>query len=187
MTATGFQPTTTYFVNEHKKLVSLAKWLSVRLQARWLWVRIPLQSLKNAYLDNCSYFGYDTRFIRIFSRSNGSVLDKNAIIFGVYNTFSMHADNRKKYILILAKGPTQGLNDTILITEAEYSINFSQQTKKFCLSLYRNGSNMFFVDKVKIYHFKAKSSELNLYPLCLGNFPKYFRAGNMKKIGLSGN
>ena len=99
----------------------------------------------------------------------------------------MHADNRKKYILILAKGPTQGLNDTILITEAEYSISFSQQTKKFCLSLYRNGSNMFFINEVKIYHFKAKSSELNLYPLCLGNCPKYFRAGNMKKIGLSGN
>ena len=25
---------------------SLAKWLSVRLRTKWLWVRIPLQSLK---------------------------------------------------------------------------------------------------------------------------------------------
>ena len=28
------------------KLGSLAKWLSVRLRIKWLWVRIPLQSLK---------------------------------------------------------------------------------------------------------------------------------------------
>ena len=28
------------------KLASLAKWLSVRLRIKWLWVRIPLQSLK---------------------------------------------------------------------------------------------------------------------------------------------
>ena len=25
---------------------SLAKWLSVRLRTKWLWVRVPLQSLK---------------------------------------------------------------------------------------------------------------------------------------------
>ena len=25
---------------------TLAKWLSVRLQSKWLWVRIPLQSFK---------------------------------------------------------------------------------------------------------------------------------------------
>ena len=29
-------------------LSSLAKWLSVRLQTKWLWVRVPLQSLKVA-------------------------------------------------------------------------------------------------------------------------------------------
>ena len=28
------------------KLASLAKWLSVRLRIKWLWIRIPLQSLK---------------------------------------------------------------------------------------------------------------------------------------------
>ena len=28
-----------------KHLVSLAKWLSVRLRSKWLWVRVPLQSL----------------------------------------------------------------------------------------------------------------------------------------------
>ena len=46
-------------------------------------------------------------------------------------------DNKNKYILIVAKGPTQGLDDTTLTAEAEYSI-------KFCfLSLHGNGSNSF--------------------------------------------
>ena len=30
-------------------LTSLAKWLSVCLQTKWLLVRVPLQSLKNVY------------------------------------------------------------------------------------------------------------------------------------------
>ena len=33
--ATGFEPMT-----------NLAKWISVRLRTKWLWVRIPLLSLK---------------------------------------------------------------------------------------------------------------------------------------------
>ena len=41
VTATGFEPTTTYFVNEHS-----TKWLRVRLRSKWLWVRISLLSLK---------------------------------------------------------------------------------------------------------------------------------------------
>ena len=32
--------------NTAQSLASLAKWLSVRLRAKWLWVRIPLLSLK---------------------------------------------------------------------------------------------------------------------------------------------
>ena len=32
-------------------LASLAKWLSVRLRTKWLWVRIQLQSLKLQFLD----------------------------------------------------------------------------------------------------------------------------------------
>ena len=39
-----------------------------------------------------------------------------------------------------------------------------------------------FVNGVKIYHFKAKDSELNTYPLSLGNIPKDFTADNMKKM-----
>ena len=33
-------------------LASLAKWLSVRLRTKWLWVRVLLQSLENVCLEN---------------------------------------------------------------------------------------------------------------------------------------
>ena len=37
---------------------------------------------------------------------------------------------------------------------------------------------------VKIYQFKAKDSEFNAYPLCLGNVSKHFAVSNMKKTAL---
>ena len=40
-------------------------------------------------------------------------------------------DNRKNDILILGKGPAQGLEHT-LSTEKMYSINFTEKNKKFC-------------------------------------------------------
>ena len=68
---------------------------------------------------------------------------KNVITFGVNMCSSMYIDNNKKDILILGKGPTQGLNDTTLTAKAQYSINFSISNRKFCLSLHYNGSNSF--------------------------------------------
>ena len=42
----------------------------------------------------------------------------------------MHAHNRKKDILILDKGPKDGLDDATITAETEYSSNFSDQQKK---------------------------------------------------------
>ena len=42
-----------------------------------------------------------------FLLPDGSV-GKNIIVFGVDMSSSMHIDNKKKDILILGKGPTQG-------------------------------------------------------------------------------
>ena len=58
---------------------------------------------------------------------------------------SVHIDNKGKYILILGKCPTQGLDDTTLTAETQYSINFIRPNIKFCLSLYYNVSNSFFI------------------------------------------
>ena len=43
---------------------------------------------------------------------------------------SAHVDNKKKDILILGKGPTQGLEHT-LSAEKMYSISFTEKKRKF--------------------------------------------------------
>ena len=82
---------------------------------------------------------------------------------------SVHINNKEKDVLILGKGPTQGLDNTTLTAEAQYLINFSKSNRKF-LSLHYNGSNSFlFINATKIHRFKAKDFEIKKYPLCLGN------------------
>ena len=94
---------------------------------------------------------------------------------------SVHIDEKKKDILILGIGPTQGLDDTTLTAESQYLINFSRSSRKF-LCLHYNGSNSFlFVNATKIYQFKAKDPEIEIYPLCLGNISGDFSADKMKK------
>ena len=45
---------------------------------------------------------------------------------------SVHVDNKKKDILILGKGPTQGLGEHLLTGEKMYSINFTDNGNKYC-------------------------------------------------------
>ena len=56
-------------------------------------------------------------------------------------SFSTHIDNKKKDILFLGKGPTQGLEHT-LTAEKMYSINFTEKKKKCCLNLHYSGTNL---------------------------------------------
>ena len=99
---------------------------------------------------------------------------------------SSKIDNRKKGILILGKGPTQGLEHA-MSAEKMYSINFTLTGKKFCLSLHYNGGNSYlFVNGTEIHKFKAKDSEIVATPLCLGNISKEWSIDNMKKAGLNG-
>ena len=56
-----------------------------------------------------------------------------------YVSSSRHIDNKKKDILVLGKGPTQGLEHT-LTAEKLYSFNFVKENTKFCLRLHYNGA-----------------------------------------------
>ena len=101
---------------------------------------------------------------------------------------SVHIDNKNKDALILGEGPTQGLGDITLKAEAKYRIDFIQPRKKFALSLHYNRSNSFlFVDATKVYHLKAKDSEIKDQTLCLGNVSKGFTINNMKNTILKGS
>ena len=80
----------------------------------------------------------------------------------------MKIDNRKKDILILGKGPTEGLEK--MSAEKMYLINFTVPGMIFCLRLHYNGANSYlFVNGTEIIKFKAKDSEIVATPLCLGN------------------
>ena len=99
---------------------------------------------------------------------------------------STKTNNRKKGILILVKGPTQGLEHT-LRAEKMYSINFTVTGKKFCLSLHYNGaSSYFFVNDTEIIKFKAKDSETAASQLCLGSISKDWSVDNLEKSRLNG-
>ena len=103
----------------------------------------------------------------------------------------MYIDGRNKNISVLGERPKQGLDNAIITAEAKYPINFIKSGKRFVLSLHYNGSiSLLFVNAVKLYRFKAKDSEINSYPLRLGNISKDFKSvilknrtkGNCKKF-----
>ena len=98
---------------------------------------------------------------------------------------SAHTDNKKKDILVLRKGPTQGLEHET--AEKMYPVNFTVTKKKFCFSLHYNGANSYlFINGTEIYKFKAKDSEIVATPLCLGNISKDWSVDNLKKTGFNG-
>ena len=85
---------------------------------------------KNADIEKYKYSGYGIGFDRrsSFSFPSGGS-GQNVLIFGADMSTSIHIDNKKKDILVLGRGPTQGLEST-LTAEKMYSINFTV-TKNF--------------------------------------------------------
>ena len=68
-----------------------------------------------------------------------------------------------------------------------YSINFTKENTKFCLSFHYNGANSYlFINGTEITKFKVKDSKIVATPLCLGNITKEISDDNTKKTGLNG-
>ena len=86
---------------------------------------------KNVDIDKYGYSGYGIGFDRksSFSFPSGGI-GQNLTIFGVDMSSFAHIDNKKKDILILEKGPTQGLEHTVT-AEKLYSINFTVTKRNF--------------------------------------------------------
>ena len=128
---------------------------------------------KNADNNADIHSAYGIEFDRheIFSFP-GTGLGRNVRIFGVDMSSSTNVDNRKKHILILSKGPTQGLEHT-LSAEKMHSINFTEHDKKLCLNFHYDRANGYlFINSKEIHKFKAKDSEIVATPLCLGYISK---------------
>ena len=93
----------------------------------------------------------------------GGGYGQNILILGVDMCSSIHIDNsKKKDILVLEKGPTQGLEHTL------------------------TAEKMYLIWNIKNYKFKAKDSEIVATLLCLGNISKDWSIDNMKKTGFTG-
>ena len=137
----------------------------------------------NTDIDKYRYSGYGIGFDRksSFSFPGGGFVQNEAGM-----SSSAHIGNMKKDMLVLGKGPTQGLGHTIT-AEKMYSISFRVTKKKFCLSLHFNGVDSYlFVNVKEIVKFKVKDSAIVATPLCLGNISKDWSVNNMKKTGLNG-
>ena len=88
---------------------------------------------KNADIDKYGYSGYKIGFDRRSSFSfPGGEFSQNVLICGADMSSFTHIDNKKKGILVLGKGTSQGLEHT-LTAEKMRSINFTMTKKKFLL------------------------------------------------------
>ena len=145
-------------------------------------------TIENADVDKYKYTGYGIAFDRKGSFSfPGGGYGEVVIIFGADMNSSTHFDNKGKDILKLGIGPMQALGEHSLTAEKMYSINFTKDSTKFCLSLHYNGANSYlFVNGTEIIKFKAKDSNIVASPLCLGNISKDWSTDNMKKTGFNG-
>ena len=134
--------------------------------------------IKTADIDKCKYSRYQVGFDRHASFSfRATGLGRNVIIFGINISSSMKIDNGKKYILILGKGSTQGLEHTLAAEK------ILQSTVKSCLSLHYNETNNYlFVNGKEIHKLKAKDSEIVATPLCLGIISKEWSVDHIKKL-----
>ena len=119
---------------------------------------------KNVDIEKYEYSGYGIRFDRRWTFSfPGGGFGQNVIIFGVDLSSSVYVDNKNKDILILGKGPAQGLEHTLTAAKM-YSINVTVTKAKFCSSLHYNGANSYlFVNGTEIYKSQKTLKLLQLH------------------------
>ena len=130
---------------------------------------------KNADIDKYKYSGYSIGFDskREFSFGNG--FGRNCIIVGADMSSSSYAKNKKNNILVPGKDFVQGIKGTTIYAEKLYSISFTENNKKFCLSLHYNGANSYlYFNGTEIHKFKAKDPEISKSIMSRKHFKRLF-------------
>ena len=144
---------------------------------------------KNADTSKYAYKGYGICFDEGGTFSKGNINnERNVLIFGVDESSLVHANNKANNIYVMGDLFVQGINDTTLYAEKVYSLNFSQASKKFVLSLHYNGDDSYlFVNGKQELKFKCKTENLVKEKLCIGNLSDQWTASESEKTGLHGN
>ena len=141
---------------------------------------------------NTSHYKYERYGICFGSESSFSFCNridaKNVIIFGVNTINSSHSTNKTQNIYVLGKYFVQGINNTTIYAEKIYKTNFTEQSKKFILSLHYNGVNSYlFVNGSQKLKLKSSVNYLEGNLLCVGNISSDWSLTNVTKTGLNGN
>ena len=144
---------------------------------------------KNANTSHYKYGEYGICFDGESSFSFGNRIDaKNVIIFGVNTSNSGHSTNKTQNIYVLGKDFVQGINNTTIYAEKIYKTNFTEQSKKFVLSLHYNGDNSYLlVNGSQELKYKSSVDYLDRNLLCVGNISSDWSLINGRKTGLYGN
>ena len=85
----------------------------------------------NVDIDAYKYSGYGFGFDRKGEFSFGNGFGRNAIIFTVDMSSSVHIDNKNKDILILGESPAQVLDGTTLTTEKNIQLILLKTIRSF--------------------------------------------------------
>ena len=113
---------------------------------------------------------------------------RNVLIFGADMSFSLHATNRANHIYLMGTGLMQGINDTTIYAEKNFSRHFTDPVKKFVLSFHYNGDDSYlFVNGRQELKFKAKNDQIISEKICLGNLIDQWTTSESEKTGLYGN
>ena len=164
------------------------------------WPKIPLRNftIKNCLFGAISikensdkekwvYSGSGIAFDRKGEWSFGNDYATNAIIFGVDNNSSSHADNLKNNFLVLGEGDSFGINGSFGAPEKKFSINFSKANTKVCLSWHHDTDNSYlFVKRKEIFKFKADNKHVN-FPtqFCLESLSNVFSVIESREVSLN--
>ena len=110
---------------------------------------------KKTDLDKYGYSGYgfgsDGMHIYNF---DGQMMNgvKILLFLELIIVFSLYVYIRKKDMLVLDEGPTDGLDDAIITRQTKCSVDITKSRRKFCLSLHYNAMNSFlYANDVKVY------------------------------------
>ena len=131
------------------------------------------------------YEGYGILFDEGGTFSKGGISNgRDVLIFGVYESSLVHANNKANNIYVMGDRFVQGINDTTLYAEKLYNQNFAAVNKKFVLSLHYNGDDSYlFVNGKRELKFKAKDDQIVKEILFLGNISDDRTAANAQKTG----
>ena len=149
-----------------------------------------MQVIKNADTSKYKYRVYGICFDEGGSFSKGNISNgKNVLIFGVDESSLVHQNNNANNIYVMGDLLVRGINDTALYAEKIYSQNFTQPNKKFVLSLHYNhyDDSYLFVNGKQELKFKAKTGQLLMKKLCMGNLSDEWTTSESEKTGLYGN